>query len=186
MKKIVILIAVLIPVFAFSQHSKTAKEVFDMFYSDNYYSYFEVSSDLLKDIISMNNIDKDKKEQLSKIKVIRMMELDTAGVAKAKKKYEETAENPYSLYNKIHYDYSRYSNFFKTFTINLKTKPYKTLVLYKKKGNSKMFLKRVVGDSTVEYLLVTDYYAIQLIGDLNFKTVSELQEIVSQLSEMSF
>ena len=49
-----------------------------------------------------------------------------------------------------------------------------------------MFLKRVIGDSTVEYLLVTDYYAIQLIGDLNFKTVSELQEIVSQLSEMSF
>ncbi len=186
MKKIVIFIAVLIPVLTFAQKQK-AEDVFNMFYENSYYSYFEISSDLLKDIISMNNIDKNKKDQLSKIKIIRMIELDTARVNKRKKEYEENVKVWKAT--ESHYqvrDFNKYSRFFITFTKNLNNKPYKTLVLYKKMGNSKMLLKREIESSTIEYLLVTDYVAIQIIGDFDLKTISEIQNIVNQLSDITF
>ncbi len=184
MKKVVIFFMVLIPILAFAQQKRTVESLFNDFYVDNIYYYFEISSDLLQDIVVTSNIDNKSKEQLLKIKNIRMIELDTNYLIKKKKKYEEVIAN--SKFPTVFVNFDKYTRFFINFTKNLNNKPYKTLVLYKKKGNSKMFLKREIDGSTIEYLLVTDYVAIQIIGDFDLKTISEIQKIVDQLSKISF
>ncbi len=76
--------------------------------------------------------------------------------------------------------------FFYDFIYSVDVKPFTILLSTKKRQTHVMFLKKTISDTSTEYVLMTNTNVIQIIGNVDIKTVSDLQKIVSELSEMEF
>ena len=207
MKYLGILLIVMLPVVTLAQRkTKTVEYVMKTYTDDYHFNYFEISNDLLKELVNTNDLDQKSKEKLLKIETIRVLELDTGYyrrirpkpsvsrvVTKENKKgitikEADTANlnilpkknNFPSLYN------TQLNWFYDDFIGSVDIKPFTVLLSTKKKGKHLIFLKRSLTDNKTEYVLITDINAIQIIGDVDLRTVTEIQHIIDELASLTF
>jgi CRISPR/Cas system-associated protein endoribonuclease Cas2 len=207
MKYLGILLIVMLPVVTLAQRkTKTVEYVMKTYTDDYHFNYFEISNDLLKELVNTNDLDQKSKEKLLKIETIRVLELDTGYyrrirpkpsvsrvVIKENKKgitikEADTANlnilpkknNFPSLYN------TQLNWFYDDFIGSVDIKPFTVLLSTKKKGKHLIFLKRSLTDNKTEYVLITDINAIQIIGDVDLRTVTEIQHIIDELASLTF
>ncbi len=207
MKKVVIFLIVILPVITLAQRkTKTVEYVMKTYTDDYHFNYFEISNDLLKELVNTNDLNQKSKEKLLKIETIRVLELDTGYyrrirpkpsvsrvVIKENKKgitikEADTANlnilpkknNFPSLYN------TQLNWFYDDLICSVDIKPFTVLLSTKKKGKHLIFLKRSLTDNKTEYVLITDINAIQIIGDVDLRTVTEIQHIIDELASLTF
>ncbi|OQX73108.1 MAG: hypothetical protein B6D61_12935 [Bacteroidetes bacterium 4484_249] len=207
MKRVVIFLIVILPVITLAQKKSKTVEYVMKTYSDNpRFNYFEISNDLLKELVNTNDLDQKSKEKLLKIETIKVLELDTGYlrrimpkpsvsrvVIKENKKGITIKEADTANLNILpkKNDFSSLYNtqlnwFYDDFICGVDIKPYTVLLSTKKQGKHLIFLKRSLSDNKTEYVLITDINAIQIIGDVDLRTVTEIQYIIDELASLNF
>jgi hypothetical protein len=207
MKKIVIFLIVILPIIALAQRkTKTVEYVMKTYTDDYHFNYFEISNDLLSELVNTNDLDQKSKEKLLRIKTIRVLELDTgyyrrimpktsvSKIVTNQNKKEITVQETdtvnlnviYQKNNLSSFNSTQYHWFYDDFICGVDIKPYTVLLSTKKQGKHLTFLKRSLSDNKKEYFLLTDINAIQIIGDVDLKTVTEIQYIIDELASLTF
>ncbi len=210
MKNIVILIFVFLPILTFAQkkNKKPVGEVMAEYSKRSNFNYFEVSKDLIAEMVKSGNIHSKSKERLLKIQRIRLLEADTTYYKKLlpedqavrfqlkqDKNGTVIIKDGDSIISPINvladnnleaiFDFNNW--FYNTFINEIDISQYNVILSQKKKRSNVLFLKKsIIGQSTTEYLLITDLNVIQIIGEIDLKAVSEIKQIVDELANLTF
>ena len=136
------------------------------------YNSFEINEEMFKAFCELDYADSTTTALFSKIKSVRMLEL--VRTPKEQKLLDEGKLN----------DQPWDPAFYQSVVSQLDTTGYTRLLKSKSQRNLTLFLKKVHGPADNEFLLITDRIVIDIRGDIVIKTIYQMEEMMSWVSQI--